>query len=389
MPFADDVQVASSLFDPLAIRGLTLANRIVMSPMTRNQSPLGVPNDKVAAYYSRRAQGGVGLIITEGVGIDHPASVGYTNYNGVDIPFLVGEEHLAAWTQVVDAVHAQGGKIAPQLWHQGPMRLDGSEPFPAHRSSRPSGIWGPGGGRSTIPQPSVDLLIKETWALSDSEIADIVAGYARSAALAKRAGFDAIAVHGAHGYLIDSFFWPETNKRTDRYGGDIAGRTRFAVEVLTAIRNAIGPDMPIIFRFSQWKQQDFEATIAQNPAELEALLVPLAEAGVDVFDASTRDFRQAAFEGSSLNLAGWAKKLTGKLAMTVGGIGLDKDIYNSYAQGVSVSASLVPVIERFDRGEFDLVGIGRGLIADPDWVRKTRTGEPRNAFDVSMLGVYP
>lgn len=375
---------AASLFQPFSVRSLTVENRFVMAPMTRGCSPEGTPGSNVTDYYCRRAEGGVGLIVTEGIGIDHPASLGYNDYNGADIPFLFGEPALAGWHRAVDAVHAAGGKIAPQLWHQGVMRQDGTPPFPTHPSSRPSGIWGPADGKATIAPSAVERLLPETRALSESEIGDIIAAYARSAASAEAAGFDAIALHGAHGYLIDTFLWGYTNRRTDRFGGDPAGRTRFAVEVIRAVRAALKGDLPIIFRFSQWKQQDFNAVLAESPAELESILIPLAEAGVDVFDASTRNFDVAAFDGSDLNLAGWAKRITARPSMTVGGVGLSKDIYASMTEG-SQAASLDPLLRRFERGEFDLVGVGRALIAQPDWVHKVRAGETWRGFDGSML----
>ena len=376
---------AAPLFTPFSVGSLTVPNRFVMAPMTRGFSPGGVPRENKIDYYRRRAEGGTGLIITEGVGIDHPASLGYNAYNGMDIPFLFGAEAMAGWRAVTDAVHAAGGRIAPQLWHQGVMRSHYSPPFPDHPSSRPSGLWGPKGGKATIAPEMVEQFLPPSEPLTESEIADIIAGYARSAALAKGAGFDAIALHGAHGYPIDTFLWGETNCRTDRYGGDAAQRTRFAVEVVAAVRAAIGPDMPIIFRFSQWKQQDFDATLAETPPDLERILVPIAEAGVDVLDASTRNSTTPAFPGSPLNLAGWAKKLTGKPSMTVGGVGLDKEIYDSFAAGGSAPAPLLPLIDRFARAEFDLVGVGRALIADPAWVNKVRAGEARNRFEAAMI----
>ena len=133
------------LFKPLQVRGLSLANRIVMAPMTRNFSPRGVPGDDVAAYYRRRAEGGTGLLITEGVGIDHPAALGDAGLGENNLPHLYGDEALAAWKRVVDGVHRAGGKIVPQLWHQGVMREPGTGPHPEAPSARPSGLWGPQG----------------------------------------------------------------------------------------------------------------------------------------------------------------------------------------------------------------------------------------------------
>ncbi len=140
--------------------------------------------------------------------------------------------------------------------------------------------------------------------------------------------------------------------------------------------------MPIVFRFSQWKQQDFKAKLARTPQELEQVLGPIADAGVDVFDGSIRYFARAEFEGSPLNLAGWAKKVTGKLAMTVGGIGLNKGMFDSNKEGRAEASDNIPLLmERFNRGEFDLVGVGRSLLQDPQWTRKLRLGEPFIPFD--------
>ena len=126
------------LFQPLVVKSTTLRNRIVMSPMTRRFSPNGIPTDEVANYYRRRAEGGAGLIVTEGVGIDHPAAIDDTN-----IPVMYGDDCIAGWKKTVDAVHAAGGVIFPQLWHMGPMRKSRQGPRPESRSMRPSGIWGP------------------------------------------------------------------------------------------------------------------------------------------------------------------------------------------------------------------------------------------------------
>lgn len=374
------------LFAPFSIGALGIANRFVMAPMTRSRSPEGVPSAAVADYYARRAIGGVGLIITEGVGVDHPAALGVSDFDGEAIPVLHGAAALEGWRRVVNAVHAAGGKIAPQLWHQGVMRPAGTGRFPEYPSSRPSGVWGPADGNCSIPLATREKLLPKSAPLTENEISDIIAAFARSALHAKAVGFDAIALHGAHGYLLDTFLWSETNFRTDGYGGDPLRRTRFVCEVVRAVRAAIGSSMPILFRFSQWKQQDFDAKLAHTPHELEVVLGPLVEAGVDVFDVSTRRFDVAAFEGSAMSLAGWARKLTGKPSITVGGVGLDRDLHTSIQSGGSQPVPLDSVLERFNRGEFDLVALGRSLIADSAWVQKLSRGEPHVAFNPAMLG---
>lgn len=375
-----------SLFQPLTVRGLTIPNRIVMAPMTRSFSPAGVPGANVAGYYRRRIEGGTGLLITEGAGVDHPAALGEAGLNESDIPHLHGERALAGWKRVVDEVHAAGGKIVPQLWHQGVMRAIGTGPNPLVPSVRPSGLWGPAGGMTSSPASYVDRMLAPTQPATESDIQDVIDAYARSARHARELGFDGIAIHGAHGYLIDTFLWGETNRRTDAWGGDRRARTRFAVEVVRAIRREAGEDLPIFFRFSQWKQQDFKARLAATPQELEDILGPISEAGVDVFDGSVRYFDRAEFEGSPLNLSGWARKLTGKLAMAVGGIGLDRGYYDSKRDGrAGGSDNIALLMARFERGEFDLVAVGRALLNEPNFARKLRAGEELPPFDEARL----
>ena len=345
------------LFATFRNKSLVLANRIVMAPMTRAKSPGGVPTDAVAAYYRRRVEGGVGLIITEGTTIDRPGAS-----NDADIPDFHTPASLAAWAHVVREVHAAGGKIAPQLWHMGMARAPGTGPRPASPSEGPSGLSANG---QAVTTP-----------MTDADIADTIGAFADAAAQAQSIGFDAIELHGAHGYLIDQFFWAQTNRRTDRHGGDIFGRTRFAREVVQAVRQRVGPDFNVIFRLSQWKQQDYSARLATSPAELAALVEPLALAGVDIFHCSTRRFWEPEFKSSTLNLAGWTRKMTGKPAITVGSVGLaGSDFIGAFnGEGAAVS-DLGELERRLHRQEFDLVAVGRALIADPDWPAKVQRGD--------------
>lgn len=349
---------SATLFSPIELPGLKLRNRTVMAPMTRRFSPGGVPTPEVASYYVRRAQAGVGAIITEGLAIDHPVSVDHEA-----IPLIYGDA-LPMWTAIARDVKAAGAAFIPQLWHIGGHRsLTTTPPWPELASVSPSGIYQPG---ATFGEPA-----------TDSEIADIIAAYARSAKASQAIGADAIEVHAAHGYLIDQFLWAATNQRTDRYGGDVARRMQFALEVMRACRSAVGPGFPIFFRFSQFKQVDYKARLFQTPDDLAAFLGPLTDAGVDVFDCSQRRFWEPEFEGSDLNLAGWTKKLSGKPVMTVGSVGLDGDVVASLRQGLEVAgaASLDRLEVMLERGDFDLVGVGRALLADPEWVAKVQSAD--------------
>jgi 2,4-dienoyl-CoA reductase-like NADH-dependent reductase (Old Yellow Enzyme family) len=252
---------------------------------------------------------------------------------------------------------------------------------------RPSGLWGPGDGTISIPPERRLDSLAETRPMSDSEIGDIVQAYARGARNAVALGTDGIAIHGAHGYLIDTFLWDYTNRRDDRWGGDPMRRAAFGAEVVRAIRAEIGEARPIVLRFSQFKMQDYRATLADTPDELGILLGRLADTGVDLFDASQRYFNTPTFPGSPLNLAGWAKKLTGKPSMTIGGICFDKSrgAVRHIDDSQPSANNLGLVLERFERGEFDLVGVGRAILNDPDWFIRAKSGEPFLAFDPASL----
>lgn len=343
------------LFQPMDIKNLTVPNRIVMAPMTRSFSPGGVPTEEVAQYYKRRADGGVALIITEGTTINHTGAS-----NDPNVPNFFEPAALQGWEHVVETVHGSGGLIMPQLWHVGSMRNPGTGPYPEAPSVSASGLKYPGKENSD--------------ALTANEIQAIVDAFASAAYSARELGFDGVQLHGAHGYLIDQFFWEGTNQRDDNYGGSLPARTRFATEIIQAVRREVGDDYPIILRFSQWKQQDFDHKMAHSPDDLKAFLDPLVAAGVDCFDCSTRRFWETEFDGSSMNLAGWTKKLTGLPSITVGSVGLDGDFIAAF-QGAS--AGLAPIDELEQRvadGEFDFVGVGRILLADPEWPNKIREG---------------
>lgn len=342
------------LFRPFQHKSLSLPNRVVMAPMTRSKSPDGTPGEDVATYYRRRAEGGVGLIITEGTTVDRAGAS-----NDPNIPNFYAPKSLDGWSRVVKEVHAAGAKIAPQIWHQGMVRKPGTGPRPDGKSDGPSGLSGSG---KQVAEP-----------MTDEDIADTIEAFAKAAAAAKEIGFDAVELHGAHGYLVDQFFWEQSNRRDDAYGGDLIKRTRFAADIIKAIRQRVGLDFVIIHRFSQWKQQDYGAKLAHTPDELAAFLQPLVDAGADIFHCSTRRFWESEFQDSDLNLAGWTKKLTGKPTITVGSVGLKGgDFIQSYKGESAEVGDLGELEARLARDEFDLVAVGRALITDPHWATKVR-----------------
>lgn len=355
-----------ALFEPFRLGNLELPTRVVMAPMTRSFSPGGVPNSKVIEYYRRRAAAGVGLIITEGTTVNHPAANGYPN-----VPRFYGEDALAGWKKVVDAVHAEGGRIVPQLWHVGNVRKLGTEP---------DGDV-PGYG----PMEKLKDGKEVVHGMTQADIDNVIAAFAQAARDAQSIGMDGVEIHGAHGYLVDQFFWEGSNQRTDGYGGSLANRSRFAIELIKAVRAAVGPDFPIILRFSQWKQQDYSARLVLTPEALGEFLQPLSDAGVDIFHCSTRRFWEPEFDGSDLNLAGWTRQLTGKPTITVGSVGLDGEFlqFMVNTDKVAKPADLGALLTRLNNQEFDLVAVGRALLVDPDWAVKVRDGRQEDILPFS------
>lgn len=354
------------LFTPFQLGRFTLPGRIVFPPMGLEVCEGGVPSEEAAQYYARRATGGASLVMTEGVYIDHPSSG--------DNPLLGrfhGEDAFAGWRAVADRVHAAGGIVVPELWHvglifRGPDVLVGNDLSfrPELGQVSPSGFIAPG---QQVGEP-----------MTQAQIDEVIASYARGAAKAVELGFDGVELHGAHGYVIDQFFWKALNHRTDRYGGSPRARGQFAAEVVQACRDQLAPGMPLILRISQWKMVDFAARVADTPQELEELLSAVVEAGVDLFDCSQRRFWEPCFDdGSDFNLAGWVKKVTGVPTMTVGSVGLDCDLLASLGEGRTAQLnlqSLDELMRRFDRGDFDLIGVGRAMIAEPDWPKIVARG---------------
>lgn len=363
------------LFQPLGVGPVTLKNRIVMAPMTRSFAVDGKVGDAHSAYYGARADGGVGLILTEGVAIDRPAA-----RNDPGVPTFHGPA-VDDWRAVVDRAHEGGAAIAPQIWHVGAVRSLTTDWEPEASPESPSGLFAPDQPRGTP--------------MSDEAITDSIAAFARAAADSRRVGFDMVELHGAHGYLVDQFFWNGTNGRSDGYGGaTLKQRSRYAAEVIAAMRQAVGPDFPIILRVSQWKQQDLKARLAETPQAMAQWLTPLVEAGADILHCSQRRFWTPEFpemDGEDgLNFAGWAKKLTGATTISVGSVGLAGDFINAFRDDQAAPARIDRLIRRIEREEFDLIAVGRALITEPDWPAKVREGhfDAMLPFSKSALGTF-
>jgi 2,4-dienoyl-CoA reductase-like NADH-dependent reductase (Old Yellow Enzyme family) len=347
------------LFRPITINGVTLPNRFVMPAMQRGMAADGDPSLALADIYRSRVEGGVGLVISESTAIDHWSANWQPNAVRLE------PRTIRSWKRLIAAVKDAGGTFFQQLWHPGAMRVAPPGKTFEQPSLSPSGLVQAGNvvGR----------------AMTLEEMEEIRLAYVQAALITKGLGADGVEVHGAHGYLLDQFLWRQTNLREDGYGGAaLEDRLRFPAEVVAAIRYAVGPDFPISYRFSQWKEIDFEATVVDSPEELELLLRTLRDAGADMFNVSARRFHRPAWAGSELGLVGWAKSLTDAPVIAVGGVGLNTDLASELWQGAKTEPdtvrSLTCLLERFNRGEFDLVAVGRAHLADGEWVAKVRDG---------------
>lgn len=338
-PTALCIREVETLFRPFADRKLSLVSRIVMAPMNRNLAPDGIPTPEMALYYRRRAEREVGLIITESATIDDAAAS-----DDSCMPQFYGGAALRAWKRICRAVHATRCKIVPQLCHVGMLRSVSDDiPQPDAQPVGPSGI-------------NPLTLEKTGEEMSRQRIADICASFARAARLAQLIGFDGVEIQGGHGYLIDQFLRKETNHRRDIYGGDVVGRTRFACEVIHAVRKAVGSQFPILFRFSQWNESQPPARLVESPQELAELLQPLCAAGVDVFDCSEYRHAEPAFVGNPLTIAAWTRLLTNRPVISGGG----------------TVVNITESVRMVRSGEADLIAVGRALLADAEWAEKMR-----------------
>ena len=351
-----------NLFDPCTAGALRLASRIVMAPLTRNRAPGALANARMATYYRQRANPatGAGLIITEATAISHQGQ-GYA-----DVPGIWSKEQVAAWKQVTDAVHAEGGKIVMQLWHVGRV---------SHTSLQPGGAAPVAPSAITAKTKTVLLVNGQAQfvdtstprALDAAELPGIVQDYRHAAANAIAAGFDGVEVHAANGYLIDQFLRSGSNQRSDAYGGSIENRARFLLDVMSAVVAEIGGDRTGIRLSPVTPANDASDDHPQPLFEhVVRLLGPMGLAYVHVIEGSTggpRDHQQGAqaFDYAALRQAYTAAKGQGAWMLN-----------NGYD---------LPLAEQALAQGADLVAFGRPFIANPDLGARLKQGGPFNTPD--------
>ncbi|OJX65718.1 MAG: hypothetical protein BGO95_04565 [Micrococcales bacterium 73-13] len=351
----------SPLFQPLTIRGMTLRNRFILPAMQRKWCTDGRPEPHLVEYYRRIAAGGTALITTEALMVDHPSATQVPHYGWLT------EQTKDGWRECVEAVAAEGASFMPQVFHEGAIRKEGGDgPLAAYPTLSPSGLAAPGtpaGRAATI-----------------DEVRDIRDAFIGSALLAEEIGAAGVEVHACHGYLLDQFLWKGTNRRQDEYGGeDIRDRLRIHREIVEGIRAAVSDDFVISFRFSQWKEIDYGAKNFETPEELQTLVSIMEEAGVDLLHPSNRRFWLPEWPDldPELSITGWTKRFSRVPVAAVGSVGLDTDVMDNLRGAEAHNAGLpsfAEMLRRFERGDFDLIAVGRGQIGDPNWVRKAAEG---------------
>jgi 2,4-dienoyl-CoA reductase-like NADH-dependent reductase (Old Yellow Enzyme family) len=349
-----------SALSPFHLRNHRLRNRLAVAPMTRvSASPDGTPTPRMADYYAAFAEGGFGLLITEGTHPDAEHSQGYLNQPG-----LVTDAHVSGWRAVTQRVHAAGAVIVAQLMHAGAL----SQGNP-HRSGTvgPSAVAPRGemmpeyGGSGPWPVPRE---------LTVPDIERIIDGFAAAALRAREAGFDGVELHAANGYLLDQFLTDYTNRRTDAYGGPVPNRVRLTAEITAAVRAAVGDEFVVGVRLSQTKVNDFEYRWPGGRYDAEIIYAALADARADYLHIASegRSFLETALLDGGSTTTALARRTTGLPVLANGGM-------HDPGQAELVLAD----------GHADLLAVARGALANPDLPRRIAAGAPLEPFDRAML----
>jgi 2,4-dienoyl-CoA reductase-like NADH-dependent reductase (Old Yellow Enzyme family) len=338
-----------TLFDPTEIGRVDLKNRVALAPMTRvSATAEGLPTERIASYYGVYADGGFGLLITEGLYVDEQASQGYLYQPGIATP-----THVEAWKPVVDRVHGAGAKIFAQLMHAGSQSQGNIHTTTtlAPSAVRPKGeqlaMY-----RGSGPYPMPDEMTAE-------QIRAVRKAFVTSARLARDAGFDGVEIHGANGYLLDEFLTDYLNLRTDQYGGSVANRVRLAAEISRDVAAAVGSDIATGIRISQGKVSDNDHRWAGGEEDAAIVFSALADTGLDYIHTTEYRAMAPAFDSGPKTLAELAKQHAG---LTV--------IANGHLHDPHDAATIV------ESGGADVVSLAKPALANRNWPHLVRTGQP-------------
>jgi 2,4-dienoyl-CoA reductase-like NADH-dependent reductase (Old Yellow Enzyme family) len=351
---------SSALFAPVVINGHTVKNRLSVAPMTRiSATEDGRATETMTRYYERFARGGFGAVMTEGINTDQAFSQAYVHQPG-----MTDDAQADAWKPVVSGIKAHGALAIAQLLHGGALsqgnRFRGTTVGPS--AVQPKGeqmAFYHGKGRYAVPA-----------AMTETQIADAINGFSDAAGRAiEIAGFDAIEIHGANGYLLDQFLTGYTNSRTDRWGGGTESRVRLIIETFKAVRAKVGAHVPVGVRISQGKVNDYHHTWEGAERDAEIIFGSLAQAGADFIHVTGREAWQPAFAPGGPSLMRLAKNYAPRVVILANGS----------------LHTLARAVAALDDGA-DIVTIGRGALANPDLPRRWSDRSVLNDFDPAILG---
>lgn len=350
----------SALFAPIVINGHTIKNRLAVAPMTRiSATEDGHPTETMSRYYERFAQGGFGAVSTEGIYADQAFSQGYIHQPG-----MADAAQAENWRPVVGGIKAHGAFAIAQLMHAGAIsqgnRFRNTTLGPS--AIQPKGeqmVFYHGKDRYALPA-----------AMTETQIADAIDGIAQSAGRAiARAGFDAVEIHGANGYLLDQFLTDYTNTRTDRWGGSTANRMRLILETFNAVRAKVGPNVPVGVRISQGKVNDHHHKWADAERDAEIIFGSLGAAGADFIHVTEHEAWQPAFKPGGATLVRLAKNYAPNAAIFAnGGLHNIKHAVAALHDGA------------------DVITIGRGALANPDLPKRVSNKSNLHDFNPAILG---
>jgi len=345
------------LFSPSQIGNVGLANRAIVSPMTRTSATVdGIVTPQMVDYYAEYARGGWGLIATEATYIDEKHSQGYSQQPGI-----ANAAQQDSWRAVVDAVHEAGVPIFLQLFHagavnQGNQWVDGS--------IAPSAVQPVG---EQIDRYDGSGPFQAPREITRDEMDDVAASFAAAAQRAVEVGFDGIEVHGANGYLMDQFLTTYTNHRTDEYGGAIDNRVRYHIDVMAAVRGAVDPAVPVGVRVSQTKVNDLKYSWPGGDTDAKVVFGRLGEIGNIFIDIAAHLGCAPVFDTDN-SLAGLAKRYSGLTVIANGKLHDPAEAERALTQE-----------------NVDFVALAKGALADPAWPRKIAAGNVPIAFDPGMV----
>ncbi|KMM78460.1 NADH:flavin oxidoreductase [Pseudomonas deceptionensis] len=348
-----------TILSPHDINGAVSRNRLAVAPMTRvTATEEGLATQTMQDYYLRFAQGGFGLIITEGLYTDKAFSQGYPNQPG-----LADEEQAQVWAKINHELRAQGSLVFAQIMHAGALS-QGSR-YRTHTVG-PSAVQPVGEQMSVYYGEGAYAMPVE---ITEAEIAQVIQGFADTAARAvETANFDGIEIHGANGYLLDQFLTAHTNLRKDRWGGDMTQRMSLLINVVTAVKEKVGQKVPVGVRISQGKVNDFKNKWLDGEGDAQIIFSALADAGVDFIHVTEHEAWQPAFEGGQDSLITLARKFAPGITI-IGNGGLHDPAH----AGEALNAGA------------DMIALGRGALSNPDYPVILETNQMFRAFDGSIL----